>query len=141
MIVHQLSIFLENKFGKLSELLALLGSENIRIIAATVADTSEFGILRLIVTDPEKAYAIFQERGVGVNMTEVLAIKSDAQPGRFAQIISQFTQAGVSIEYMYCFSLDKQSIMIVRTNNKEAAFEVIRKHQIDHVNACDLINL
>jgi hypothetical protein len=141
MIVHQLSIFLENKFGKLSELLALLGSENIRIIAATVADTSEFGILRLIVTDPEKAYAIFQERGVGVNMTEVLAIKSDAQPGRFAQIISQFTQAGVSIEYMYCFSLDKQSIMIIRTNNKEAAFEVIRKHQIDHVNACDLINL
>lgn len=141
MIVHQLSIFLENKFGKLSELLALLGSENIRIIAATVADTSEFGILRLIVSDPEKAYAIFQERGVGANMTEVLAIKSDAEAGRFAQIISLFTQAGVSIEYMYCFSLDKQSIMIIRTNNKEAAFEVIRKHQIDHVNACDLINL
>lgn len=141
MIVHQLSIFLENKFGKLSELLSLLGSENIRIIAATVADTSEFGILRLIVTDPEKAYAIFQERGVGANMTEVLAIKADAEAGRFAQIISLFTQAGVSIEYMYCFSLDKQSIMIIRTNNKEAAFEVIRKHQIDHVNACDLINL
>ena len=141
MTVHQLSIFLENKFGKLSELLALLGSENVRIIAATVADTSEFGILRLIVSDPEKAYTIFQGHGVGANMTEVLAIKTDAEAGRFAEIISLFTQAGVSIEYMYCFSLDKQSIMIIRTNNKEAAFEVIRKHHIDHVNACDLINL
>lgn len=141
MTVHQLSIFLENKFGKLSELLTLVGNENIRIIAATVADTSEFGILRLIVSDPKKAHAIFQSYGVGVNLTDVVAIRTSAVAGSFAEIVNLFTQAGVSIEYMYCFSINHQSIMIIRTNNKMAAAEVIQKHQLDNVKEEDLINL
>ncbi|GHU15158.1 hypothetical protein FACS189441_6440 [Betaproteobacteria bacterium] len=64
MTINQISIFLENKYGKLSEILSLLGKEHIRIIAATIADTSEFGIMRIIVSDPQKAYAILKENNV-----------------------------------------------------------------------------
>ena len=70
MTVNQISIFLENKYGKLSEILALLAEERIRIIAATVADTSEYGILRIIVSDPQKAYKILKENNVSANLTE-----------------------------------------------------------------------
>ena len=68
MTVNQISIFLENKYGKLSEILALLAKEQIRIIAATVADTSEYGILRIIVSDPQKAYKILKENRIGIKM-------------------------------------------------------------------------
>ena len=74
MTVNQISIFLENKYGKLSEILALLAEEKIRIIAATVADTSEYGILRIIVSDPQKAYKILKGNNVSANLTDVLAI-------------------------------------------------------------------
>ena len=73
MTVNQISIFLENKYGKLSEILALLAEEKIRIIAATVADTSEYGILRIIVSDPQKAYKILKGNNVSANLTDVLA--------------------------------------------------------------------
>lgn len=78
MTVNQISIFLENKYGKLSEILALLAEEKIRIIAATVADTSEYGILRIIVSDPQKAYKILKGNNVSANLTDVLAIVTNS---------------------------------------------------------------
>lgn len=141
MTINQISIFLENKFGKLSEILALLGNEQIRIIAATVADTSEFGILRIIVSDPQKAFKILKQNNVNVNITEVLAIATESCAGSFAKTLSYFTQAGVSIEYMYCFSMNKKSILIIRCNNKEVAREVIRRQELEYIAESDLINL
>ena len=130
MTVNQISIFLENKYGKLSEILALLAEEKIRIIAVTVADTSEYGILRIIVSDPQKAYKILK----GNNVTNSCA-------GSFAQTLSCFTKAGVSIEYMYCFSANEKSILILRTNNREAAREVIRRQNLEYICESDLIKL
>ena len=78
MTVNQISIFLENKYGKLSEILAMLAEEKIRIIAATVADTSEYGILRIIVSDPQKAYKILKGNNVSANLTDVLAIVTNS---------------------------------------------------------------
>ena len=138
MTVNQISIFLENKYGKLSEILALLAEEKIRIIAATVADTSEYGILRIIVSDPQKAYKILN---VSANLTDVLAIVTNSCAGSFAQTLSCFTKAGVSIEYMYCFSANEKSILILRTNNREAAREVIRRQNLEYINESDLIKL
>lgn len=141
MTVNQISIFLENKFGKLSEVLALLGNHNIRIIAATVADTSEFGILRLIVSDTQQAYKILKENNVSANLTDVLAIATESCAGSFAKNINNFTKAGVSIEYMYCFSMKNKAILIIRTNNREAAREVIRRMNMECLTETDLINL
>ena len=141
MTVNQISIFVENKYGKLSEILALLANENIRIIAATVADTSEYGILRLIVTESEKAYNILKSNNVSANLTDVLAITIESSAGSFAKTLKYFTQSGISIEYMYCFSLKEKSVVILRTNNREAAREVIRRHDLDYICENDLVNL
>lgn len=141
MTVHQISIFLENKYGKLNEVLALLANENIRIIAATVADTSEFGIMRMIVSEPEKAYKILKNNNVSANLTDVLAIVTESCAGSFAKILNHFTQAGLSIEYMYCFSIKEKSILVIRTNNRENAREVIRRQNLDYICENDLVNL
>ncbi len=141
MTVNQISVFIENKYGKLCEILALLGNENIHIIAATVADTSEYGILRLIVTEPEKAYKILKSNNVSANLTDVLAIATESSAGCFAETLRYFTQSGLSIEYMYCFSLKGKSVLILRTNNREAAREVIRRHDLDYICENDLVKL
>ena len=141
MTVNQISIFLENKYGKLCEILELLSAANIRIIAATVADTSEYGILRIIVSDPERAYEVLKNNNVSANLTDVLAIVTDSNASSFAQTLSYFTKAGVSIEYMYCFSLNGKSILILRTNNRNAAREVIRRQNIEYIHEADLLNM
>lgn len=141
MTVNQISIFLENKYGKLCEILELLSAANIRIIAATVADTSEYGILRIIVSDPERAYEVLKNNNVSANLTDVLAIATDSNASSFAQTLSYFTKVGVSIEYMYCFSLNGKSILILRTNNRNAAREVIRRQNIEYIHEADLLNM
>lgn len=141
MTVNQISIFLENKYGKLSEILAMLAEENIRIIAATIADTSEYGILRVIVSEPQKAYKILKSHNVSANLTDVLAIVTQSCAGSFAQTLSHFTKAGLTIEYMYCFSIKDKSILILRTNNRESAREVIRRQNLGYICESDLINL
>ncbi len=141
MTVHQISIFLENKYGTMSVILDLLASENIRIIAATVADTMEFGIMRMIVSDPQKAYTLLKEHNVSVNLTDVLAIKTDSQAGSFARVLGCFTQAGLTIEYMYCFSINGSSVIIIRTNNRESAREVIRRNNLDYICESDLLRI
>jgi len=141
MTIRQISVFIENKYGKLSEILALLGNENIRIFAATVADTSEYGILRLIVTEPEKAYKVLKNNNVSVNMTDVLGIVTGTSAGDFAQTLKYFTQSGLSIEYMYSFSLKDQSILILRTHNREVAREVVRRYNLRYINESNLLLL
>ena len=141
MTINQISIFLENKYGKLSEILAALGKENIRIIAATVADTSEFGILRMIVSDPQKAYRLLSESNISASLTDVLAIVTDSSAGSFAHVLNLFTKAGISIEYMYCFSVKEKSILVLRTNNRESALDVIRRQNLDSISEKELIEL
>jgi hypothetical protein len=141
MTINQISIFLENKYGKLNELLTLLSQENIRIFAATVADTSEFGILRMIVSDAQKAHLLLRRNNVNVNLTEVLAIAAKPSADSFAGILSHFTRAGLSIEYMYCFSSKENSVMVLRTNNNENALDVIRRQNLKCITENDLMQL
>jgi len=141
MTIHQISIFLENKYGKLNEVLSLLADADIRIIAATVADTTEFGIMRMIVSDPQKAYTILKDNNVSANLTDVLAIVTDSCAGSFAKALSEFTKAGLSIEYMYCFSIKEKSILIIRTNNRDSAREVIRRQNLEYIQESDLAKL
>ena len=141
MTIIQISIFLENKHGKLNELLSLLSKENIRIIAATVSDTTEFGILRMIVTNPQKAHQLLKNNNVNVALTEVLAIAAQPSVDSFADILTHFTKAGLSIEYMYCFSVKDKSFLILRVNNREAALEIIKHNNIEYITENELINL
>ena len=141
MTINQISIFVENKYGRLGEILAILANENIHIIAATVADTSEFGILRLIVSEPDKAYRALKQNNISANLTDVLAISTESLADSFAKTLSLFTQSGLSIEYMYCFSLKEKSVIILRTSNRDAAREVIRRNDLGYISESDLLNL
>lgn len=141
MTINQISVFIENKDGRLSEILFMLGKENIRIITATVADTSEYGILRMIVSEPLVAYQILKEHHVGANLTDVLAIVTEPTAGSFAYALQKFTDAGISIEYMYCFCIDDKSILILRTNNRKKALEVIQKEGLVTIKEEELKNM
>ena len=141
MTIHQISVFIENKFGRLNEILALIAKEDIRIVTATIADTSEFGILRIITTDPNKALRILTENNVSANMSDVFAIETESKAGSFVSIVDSFTQAGISIEYMYCFSSNEKGILVLRVNNKEAALEVIRRKNIVCISESELISM
>jgi hypothetical protein len=141
MTINQISIFLENKYGTLSEMFALLSKDNIRIIAATVADTTEFGILRMIVSNAQKAHQVLKSNLVSVHLTEVLAIAAQPSAAGFADILTHFTTAGLSIEYMYCFSSHEKSVLILRTNNCESDLDVISKQNLHCITENDLTNL
>ncbi len=129
MTLKQLSIFLENKSGRLTEVLETLGKEDINVIALSIADTSEYGILRLIVSDPEKAYRLLKEQGLSVNLTEVLSVKTSTEAGSFARVLRILSDENISIEYMYAFSVEGKAILVMRTENKEKAVEAIPKHK------------
>jgi hypothetical protein len=141
MTVQQISIFLENKFGRLNEVLSLIAKENVRIISATVADTSEFGILRIIATDPYKAIRVLKENRISANMSEVFALVTSSGIGQFAHTTECFTKAGISIEYMYCFSSKEKGVLILRVNNVEAAKEVIRRENLSLIEEVNLAEL
>ena len=140
MTINQISVFLENKFGKLNEILSILSKENIRVIAATIADTCDYGILRIITTDQQKACAVLKEKQVSANLTEVIAIEIEPSIGKFAATIEYFTQAGIDIEYMYCFSINHRAMLVLRTKNLEAAFDVIRDKGLHYTKESELVN-
>jgi len=103
MKVEQISIFIENKSGRLAEVSAILGEAGVNIRALSLADTSDFGILRLIVNDREKAIAVLKERGFTVSKTEVVAVEVPDQPGGLANILRILDAAAINVEYMYAF--------------------------------------
>src|SRR4030043_1899344 len=131
MIVHQLSVFLENKSGRLTEVLEALGKEHIKITALSVADTSEFGILRLIVSDPEKAKKLLKEKSFTVNLTDVLSIITPNEAKYYATALKILSDLEISIEYTYAFSVGDKSIIILRTNNTELTIKALQEHAIE----------
>ena len=103
MKVQQISIFLENKSGRLSEVTRILGDNGINIRALSLADTTDFGILRLIVNDADKANRILKENGFTVGKTDVIAVEVDDRPGKLARILAILNKENINVEYMYAF--------------------------------------
>jgi hypothetical protein len=141
MIVHQLSVFLENKSGRLTEVLDALGGENIRITALSVADTSEFGILRMIVSDPEKAKEILKKRQFTVNITDVISLMAPNEAKYYAMVLKILSDLDISIEYTYAFSVGEKSIIILRSNNTDEAIKALKTHEMDLIKASDLYKI
>ncbi len=103
MKAEQISIFIENKSGRLAEITRILGDAGINIRALSLADTSDFGILRLIVNDTEKAKQILKDKGFTVNKTEVVAVEVPDTPGGLANILQSLDTDSINVEYMYAF--------------------------------------
>ena len=142
MIIKQLSVFLENKTGRLNEVAGILGDAGINMSAFSVADISEFGILRLIVSDPDKALDTLKSAGFAVRLTEVICLSSPNVPGALARALNILSSEGVFIEYLYAFSMDKQSANIVlKPENIQKCIRVLQEHQLELVKASDLYKL
>ena len=133
MTIRQLSIFMENKPGNLNDVLAVLSENNINIASLTVADTDEYGIVRLLVSDPELAQEKLRENQFTVRIHDVLSLEMSPQPGSLYKIMRHFAEAGISMEYVYAFSYGSKSIVVFRTNNREKALEVIRTNNLKSI--------
>ena len=123
MSVKQISIFVENQTGLLSEVTTLMAENGINLRALSIADTSDFGILRVIVEDVEKAAEILRENGNTYTVTEVLAVKMRDDAGGLAEILKVLADAEIGLEYAYAFLLQKegQACLVVRVaDNAEA---------------------
>jgi hypothetical protein len=103
MKVEQISIFIENKSGRLAEITRILGDSGINIRALSLADTSDFGILRLIVNDVETAKAVLKEKGFTVSKTEVVAVEVPDRPGGLSSLLQTLDSNQINVEYMYAF--------------------------------------
>ncbi|MCX6349260.1 MAG: ACT domain-containing protein [Candidatus Aureabacteria bacterium] len=143
MNVTQLSIFLENRSGRLAEVTEILGKNGINIRALSLADTSDFGILRVIVNDPEKACAILRRDGFTVSETEVMAIEVEDRPGGLAGVLKILSGENVNVEYMYAFleKFTENALIIFRIEEIERTAAVLRKHGIRILSGKDLYNL
>ncbi len=128
MKVKQISVFLENKSGRLAQVTRTLGENGINIRALSIADTTDFGILRLIVNDPEKAYQILKSSGFTVSATEVIAVEVADQPGGLAEVLQLLDREGINIEYLYAF-LQKSTaaaLVVFRVERLDEAVKVLQ---------------
>ena len=141
MAIKQLSIYLENKPGKLAEALHYIKDAGINIRALSLADTSEFGILRLITSDLEKAEELLSQKTI-VKSTDVLAVKVDDRSGGLAEILDVLDKAQVNIEYMYAFTARMNSAYaVLRVNDCVLAEQVLHDSGISTLRGRDLTNL
>jgi hypothetical protein len=142
MIIKQLSVFLENKAGRLNEVASLLGQAGINMSAFSVADTTEFGILRMIVSDSQKAFDALRKAGFTVRLTDVICLHCPNIPGALSKALNILAEEGVFIEYLYAFSMDKDSANIVlKPEDIQKCIQVLQDHQMDLLNASDLYEL
>lgn len=137
MTLKQLSVFLENKPGRLGHPCKALAAADINILTFSLADTEQFGILRIIVKDWEKAKAVLERAGCVVNVSDVLAIEIPDRPGGIVSILAILEPNAINIEYMYAFTLKRGSnaIMIVRVDKPEEAAKALHKHGLSLLEA------
>jgi len=132
MKVRQISIFLENKPGRLAKATRILGENGINIRALSIADTTDFGVLRLIVNKPEKAYDVLKEAGYIVRTTEVIAVEIADEPGGLAAALEPLAKADINIEYLYAFvqKASNAALVVLRVDQIDEAIEVFRQNDI-----------
>lgn len=141
MTIHQLSVFVENKSGTLLRILELLKEAKIQLIASTISDTVEYGIYRIICSEPQRAYETLKEHGISVNVSDVFAIMLDNQPGCAADAIRIISEDGTCISYLYSFLLKGKGILVFRTDNTENTRQVIVRNNLDYIDEKNLISL
>ncbi|MFP5239341.1 MAG: ACT domain-containing protein [Acidobacteriota bacterium] len=143
MKVEQISIFLENRAGRLEEVTRILAENKISIRALSLADTSDFGILRLIVSDHEKAKKALKENGFTVGRTSVVAVEVDDQPGGLNAILQILSGGGVNVEYMYAFvqQSSKTAIIVFRFDKTDQAIELLQQKGLHIIPGDTLYNL
>lgn len=139
MFVNQLSVFIENREGRLDEVLSTLKNNDINIVSLSLADSSDYGLLRMIVSEPEKGKQVLKDAGFTAMLTEVLAVKLAHKVGQLQVLLSEICKAGINIDYMYALATgsDDASIVIKTADLKKAA-EVLSDTGVELISAKEL---
>ncbi len=142
-MVKQISIFLENKCGRLVKVTQVLGKHKINIRALTIADTSDFGILRLIVDKPDEAIDVLKSEGFMASATEVIAVEVPDTPGGLARVLEYLEEAEINIEYLYSFveKPEQDALILMRVESNEKAMEVLKQRQVKIIDGPAIYNL
>ena len=142
MKIHQVSVFLENKPGQLRTACDVLAKAGINMVTLSLADTAQFGILRVIVQDWQKAKTVLERAGCVVKITEVLAIEVADKPGGLSQILEIVERAGLNIEYMYAFTEKRgdRAMLVFRFTNPDAALKALQEGGINVVGTVELFS-
>ena len=130
MIVKQLSVFLENRNGRLDEVLRTLAKNQINIVALSLADSSDFGVLRMMVSDPEKGRDILREAGFSAMLTDVICIKVAHETGSLSKALSLILDQ-VGIEYMYAFANGRNASAVVRFDDEEKGARLLQENHVE----------
>lgn len=143
MIIKQLSIFVENKPGRLAEITEAIGYAGINTRASSIADTTDFGILRLIADKPEQAVLALKEKQVTVALTDVIAVRLDDTPGAFAKVVRLLSDNGINLEYMYAFvsRVEGQAVLILRVEEIDRAIQLLQKNNIELMTSQDVYDV
>ena len=142
MFIKQLSVFIENQEGRLQEVLDVLKQKKVSIISLSLADTSEYGLLRLITSDPEAGQAALKEQGFSAMLTDVLAVKLSHQVGKLQEILSHVCSAGLNVEYMYALSnKDSEASIICKISNGDKAAELLKSKDVELFSQEDIMRI
>lgn len=143
MKVEQISIFLENKSGRLADVTKVLAEAGINLRALSLADTADFGILRLIVNDTEKAKQVLKDNSFTVGRTEVVAVEVEDRPGGMAKILGALDEGGINVEYMYAFvqKSGEHAIIIFRFDALDEAIDVLNNAGIRILKGEEVLSL
>ena len=143
MLIKQISVFMENIPGRLAEITNVLSENNIDMRAINIADTTDFGILRMIVNDPERAEKVLRENNMTASTTDVIAVSIDDTVGAFSKVIMLLKKEDISIEYIYSFIGEKsaKAVIVIKTNDNERSVALLQQGGIAVLSPDDLNGL
>lgn len=141
MIIKQLSVFLENKTGRLTEMTKILSEHKINISAFSVAETADYGIIRCIVSKPEEAIRVLRENRFSVRMTEVVCLIVPHEPGGLYHALKILSENNVAIEYMYAFAFNDAATVVIRSESNEHTVKVLKTNQMQLLDESDVYEI
>lgn len=131
MTIKQLSVFLENREGRLDEVLKTLGENGVNIVALSLADTSDYGMLRMIVSDPAQGKTVLKEAGITSMLTDVVALRVPHATGSLSKAMHELVQGGINVEYMYAFANGSDASAILKSDAPEKVVEILKGSGFD----------
>ena len=143
MKLTQISIFLENKQGRLFDVCSALGKNKINIRALTIAESEGFGILRIVVNKPNEAIKVLKAQGFVAQLTEIVAVEVDDRPGGLAGILKVLREAGINVEYMYGFveKFSDRALLVFRFDDPDKAIQVFKRNKVKVIGKNDIKDL
>jgi hypothetical protein len=131
MFIKQLSVFIENREGRLEKVTETITDNNINIVSASLADTAEYGMFRMVVSNPEKARLVLKEAGFSAKLTDVIAVRLPQEIGMLHKLFRILVEAGISVEYMYALSTAKNGAMIIKVSDSLKTVEVLKQNNFE----------